>query len=165
MNMMLDDMRVETHSLMETKKRSETVLAMDKHQTISHLCRHPIKKSLSRESETEAAIRTSSLYKSTNSLASQVIVWVRINFENIGEVDTMNEKYQALVSIKCKWYHIDDNEDVYDYDPKKHWYPKLYIENALHDVKEEITYKVTKSENGRSLITETRMAKGSYWER
>ncbi len=31
------------------------------------------------------------------------IVWVRISFENFGEVDTMNEKYQALVRIKCKW--------------------------------------------------------------
>jgi hypothetical protein len=31
------------------------------------------------------------------------IVWIRISFENFGEVDTMNEKYQALVRIKCKW--------------------------------------------------------------
>ncbi len=165
---MLDDMRMETHVLMDNKKKSETVQGAEKNNqtTISNLCQRALKSSSSRESEMEAAIRTSLLYKSTNSLlASQVIVWVRVNFENIGEVDTMNEKYHALVRIKCKWYHIDDTEDVYDYDPKKYWYPKLYIENALHDVKEEITYKVTKSENGRSLITETRVAKGSYWER
>ncbi len=31
------------------------------------------------------------------------VVSVRISFENFGEVDTMNERYQALVRIKCKW--------------------------------------------------------------
>jgi hypothetical protein len=34
------------------------------------------------------------------------IVWVRISFENFGEVDTMNEKYTALVRVKCKWFFI-----------------------------------------------------------
>lgn len=94
-------------------------------------------------------------------------VWVKINFEQIGEVDTMNEKYQAHVRIKSKWYHVDDGEELIDdeYDPKRHWYPKLYIENALHDVKEELSYKVTRLEDGKILITETRSSRGSFWER
>ena len=57
-----------------------------------------------------------------------------------------------------------DDEEIFEYDKKKHWYPKLFIENALHDVKEEITYHVDRIQ-GKSIITETRIAKGKFWER
>ena len=89
-------------------------------------------------------------------------VWVRIVYEGIGEVDTMNEKFNANVRIKCKWYH-PDNEEFDTYDPKKHWYPKLYIENALENVKEDLYYKITRLDNGKRLITETRVAKGEFF--
>lgn len=89
------------------------------------------------------------------------LVWVRIEFLTFGEVDTFNEKYQAEVKIRSKWY---DEGDIEEYDRDKHWYPKLYIENAMHDVKEEIKYTVTKLED-KVMITETRTAKGSFWER
>lgn len=91
------------------------------------------------------------------------LVWVRIEFIQFGEVDTFNEKYQAEVKIRAKWY----DEDIDQYDRDKHWYPKLYIENAMHDVKEEVSYHVTRldGEGGKVMVTETRVAKGSFWER
>ena len=57
------------------------------------------------------------------------IIEVQIVFLQIGEVDTMNEKFQAIVKIKSKWL---ENEIITDYDPKGYWNPKLFIENALH---------------------------------
>lgn len=89
------------------------------------------------------------------------IVWVRIEFIAFGEVDTFNEKYQAEVKIRAKWY----DEDIDTYDKNKNWYPKLYIENAMHDVKEEFNYKVDRLEGNKVMITETRVSKGSFWER
>lgn len=89
------------------------------------------------------------------------LVWVRIEFITFGEVDTFNEKYQAEVKIRSKWY---DEGDIDEYDRDKHWNPKLYIENAMHDVKEEVKWSVTKLED-KVMVTETRTAKGSFWER
>ncbi len=88
--------------------------------------------------------------------SSPRIVEVRIVFLTIGEVDTMNEKYQAQVKIRSKWY---ENEELEEYDPNKNWNPKLFIENALHDLKEEITYTITKLEN-KTMIVETRISRG-----
>lgn len=86
------------------------------------------------------------------------LVWVRIEFCGIGDIDTVNEKYQAEVKIKSKWY---DEGDIEEYDKKKHWYPKLFIENALDNVKEEITYDITKVDD-KCMIVETRIAKGNF---
>jgi hypothetical protein len=141
---------VENINLIDQKRHKDIMLTMNyNNRKLSTYIEPPLERSLNK----------------LNSVVENKIVWVRIEFENIGEVDTMNEKYQAQVRIKSKWYHIDNAEDVSNYDPKKHWYPKLYIENALHDVKEEISYKVNKLENGRTMITETRVARGSFWER
>ena len=52
------------------------------------------------------------------------IIEVRIEFIQIGEVDTMNEKFQAIVKTKAKWY---ENSIIAEYDPKEHWNPKLFI--------------------------------------
>lgn len=89
-------------------------------------------------------------------------VEVRIVFLQIGEVDTINEKFQAVVKTKAKWY---DTEIITEYDPKKHWNPKLFIENALHEkFKEEITYEVARYFD-KTIVTETRISKGTFWER
>ena len=141
-----------------SKKTSNILLTMQKMRSLN--------KDNSMESNAES-MRLTYRYRCSSSVTARV-VWVRIDFENIGEVDTMNEKYQATVRIKCKWYHVQqepDEEDFEEYDPKKHWYPKLYLENALHDVKEEFAYKVTQVDDQRKMITETRTARGSFWER
>lgn len=102
---------------------------------------------------------------SLNSPSSQEayakLIWVCIEFCSIGDIDTVNEKYQAEVKIKAKWY---DEGIIDEYDKKKHWYPKLFVENALDNVKEDIAYAVTKI-GDKCMITETRIAKGYFWER
>lgn len=56
------------------------------------------------------------LSQNLNSFLSPKIIECSIQFIQIGEVDTMNEKYQAIVQIKAKWY-VD--EDMTEYDAKK----------------------------------------------
>ena len=86
---------------------------------------------------------------------------MRIEFINLGEIDTMNEKYSAEVRIKSRWY---DDEEIEEFDKKKHWNPRLYIENALADkYQEDISFNVSRID-GKSIVTETRIAKGSMSE-
>jgi hypothetical protein len=83
------------------------------------------------------------------------LVEVSIRFLSIGEIDTMNEKYQAEILIESKW----NLDDLLTYDPKVDWNPKLYVENALNDCKEQITYQ--SFHDGTCLtIIETRYIKG-----
>ena len=89
------------------------------------------------------------------------LVEVSIEFLSIGEIDIMNEIYDAEVKIKSRWY---DDEDIDEYDRDVHWYPKLFIVNAFPDIKEDIRYRVEKIQN-KSIITEIRIAKGKFWER
>jgi hypothetical protein len=56
------------------------------------------------------------LSQNAASFLSPKIVECSIQFVQIGEVDTMNEKYQAIVQIKAKWY---EDEEITEYDAKK----------------------------------------------
>ena len=85
------------------------------------------------------------------------IVYVRIEFIRVGEIDTMNEKYNAEICIESKW--IDEYTSFEGYNAEKDWNPKLYIENVLQIQKEKIQYKIMK-QNGELWITETRLIKG-----
>lgn len=80
-------------------------------------------------------------------------------FVTIGEIDTMNEFFQAEVIIESKWMFNEAEIEREVYDPKKHWNPKLYIENAKNISKEEITYEINVV-NGVTFINETRLIKG-----
>jgi hypothetical protein len=97
------------------------------------------------------------------------IVEVSVLFLSIGEIDTMNEKYQAEICIESRWSFndpilADPSFLNLRYDPNNHWNPQLYIENALSDVKETITYRIIQSYDGY-YVNETRHLKGSFWER
>jgi hypothetical protein len=89
------------------------------------------------------------------------LVQVSIEFLSIGEIDTIDEKFDAEVRIKSTWC---ENEDLEVYDRNEHWYPKLFIANAMSDVVEEIKYNVARFDS-KSIITETRIARGNFWER
>ena len=99
----------------------------------------------------------------TNVIANKYakLVEVSIEFLSLGEIDTMSERYEAEVRIRSRWY---DDEEIDEYDKTRHWYPKLFIVNALPDVKEEIRYRVERL-NDKSIVTEIRIAKGKFWER
>lgn len=55
-------------------------------------------------------------------------VQIVVTFLKIGDIDMINEKYQAEVFIEAKWI---ENDFIERYDPKRHWNPKLSIEKYL----------------------------------
>lgn len=97
--------------------------------------------------------------------SSKKMVMLSFEFVNIGVIDTMNEKFQAELIIQSKWEvypDLEKNRDILnEYDPDRHWNPKLYIENAIN-VREEIDYEPS-IEGDRYFITETRNTKGFFW--
>jgi len=108
-------------------------------------------------------------------------VYIRLMFLRVGEIDTLNERYQAQVAIEARW-SIDinnlsgsisssDEQDLIEgksislvnYN-KSHWYPQLYIENAVGDLKEQIRYSAKKSLiDNKIYICEHNDIKGSFW--
>ena len=84
-------------------------------------------------------------------------VEILFQFCRVGEIDTMNDKFQAEVYIESKWV---DKLDGKEYDPEKSWNPQLYIENAIQTSKLKVTYKEKRLNTGLSEITEIRHVVG-----
>jgi len=86
------------------------------------------------------------------------LVEILIQFCRIGEIDTINEKYQAEICIESKWI---DKETITVYDPKKHWNPLLQIENAIAIHSEQVDYHIIRDQDSDyNIITEIRYFKG-----
>ncbi|CAF4650128.1 unnamed protein product [Rotaria sp. Silwood1] len=110
-------------------------------------------------------------------------VYIRVIFLRIGEIDTLNEKYQAQASIEACWsmelnklsLHLSNDDQKRLIDGKSislsnytqtNWHPQLYIENTFGDLKEQIRYTAKKSkENNHIYICEHRDIKGLFWEK
>ena len=110
-------------------------------------------------------------------------VYIRLTFFRIGEIDTLNEKYQAQASIEARWsvqfeelsanLSADDQKRLVEGKSisllkyaENHWHPQLYIENAVGDLKEQIRYSARKSkEDHEFYVCENRDVKGSFWEK
>ncbi|CAF3356016.1 unnamed protein product [Rotaria socialis] len=118
------------------------------------------------------------------SVSSKTIkVYVHLVFLRIGEIDTLNEKYQAQASIESRWSvelenllpNLSSDEQQRLMQGKSislikytefNWHPQLYIENALGDLKEQIRYSATISRTDNKIyICEHRNIKGSFWEK
>lgn len=95
-------------------------------------------------------------YENVNK-ANIKMVSVYIEFVRIGEIDTMNERYQAEIRIESKWTL---SEQITSYDPKVNWNPQLFIENAFQEPKESTNYSCCKDITGGTLVTETKTVKG-----
>jgi hypothetical protein len=91
------------------------------------------------------------------------LVRVMIEFTKLGEIDTLNERFQGVLTIESKWIETRDTEKT-EYDPSKHWNPKLFIENAFQEPKETISYSVSRNSDNTLTITETREAKGNNYK-
>jgi hypothetical protein len=105
------------------------------------------------------------------------------NHFDLGEIDTLNEKYQAQASIESRWpIEFDKLLPNLSSDEQKRlihgksvslirytesqWHPQLYIENALGDLKEQIRYSAKKSKiDSQIYICEHRDIKGLFWEK
>jgi hypothetical protein len=104
-------------------------------------------------------------------------------FLRIGEIDTLNERYQAQASIESRWPiqlekilpNLSSSEQkrlihgksvsIIKYS-ESNWHPQLYIENALGDLKEQIRYSAKKSKiDNQIYICEHRDIKGLFWEK
>jgi hypothetical protein len=112
-----------------------------------------------------------------------VKVYVRLMFLRIGEIDTLNEKYQAQASIEARWpvefdklsanLSPDDQKRLSDGKSislvnyaASNWHPQLYIENAIGDLKEQIRYSAKRSKADKKVyVCEHRDIKGLFWEK
>ncbi|CAF0922000.1 unnamed protein product [Adineta ricciae] len=122
-------------------------------------------------------------------------VRIRLVFVRIGDIDTLNEKYQADVYFEARWADtmnvrlLDLTPDQQSqllhenviirtdkFDAKEHWTPQLYIENAIGQIGEQdkwFTIMKRTSEKSESLsppvanleICEHRRVKGVFWEK
>ena len=98
------------------------------------------------------------------------VVTCSLQFIQIGEVDTVNERFQAIIELEAKWEDkkIPNNNlnKIIQSKDWKEWDPKIFIENSLYDKNniEEITFFATKISNSIQ-VTETRIIKGSFWEK
>ena len=87
---------------------------------------------------------------------------VLIEFIRIGEIDVMNDKYQAEINIEANWII---NENIVNYDSSIHWNPMLYVENLITEIKQTIDYGLSYDEYNNLIITEYIKLKGVFWER
>jgi hypothetical protein len=96
---------------------------------------------------------------SVNSLnLNEKKVDLSVKFYRIGEIDIMNERFFAELKLKSSW--IDSN--VIDaYDMKKHWNPRIVIENAFTKSEEQVEYELTKV-GDQTLVLEIRKIKVRY---
>jgi hypothetical protein len=87
-------------------------------------------------------------------------VQLLVEITKIGEIDTLNERYQAEFYIEAKW--VEKNNEITEYDPKVHWNPKIYVENTHQEPKETIKYDLSRDEDNNLIITEIRHIKGFF---
>ena len=102
-------------------------------------------------------------------------VFVSFEFVSIGEIDMMNERFQGEVIIESKWLLTEDKDrdmlhdqlpgEQHKFDPKVHWNPELYIENAHTNIREQKKYAVSKGKASEYYVTEYRLVKGNFWQR
>ncbi|CAF2577116.1 unnamed protein product [Rotaria sp. Silwood2] len=138
---------------------------------------------------------TNSVLHSIEDNINRHIVRVRLIFIRIGEIDTLNEKYQADVYFEARWIDCIDidtldltaqqrtqliNESatirLNEFSPIIHWTPELSIENAIAHIGEPekwftITKLATKADEiiptplVKLEICEHRRVRGAFWEK
>ena len=104
-------------------------------------------------------------------------------FSSLGEIDTLNEKYQASAAIESRWsVPLDQLLPSFSFEEQQrlslgksislpkyseaHWHPQLFIENSLGDLKETIRYSAKVSDDrDRIFVCEHREIKGLFWEK
>jgi hypothetical protein len=86
-------------------------------------------------------------------------VEIMVEFVRVGEIDTMNERYNAEFNIEAKWI---DNLVTDKYDPKVHWNPEIFIENALNTT-QVVNYNLDKKHDGSVYVIECRNIKGIHF--
>lgn len=90
-------------------------------------------------------------------------VFIGITFDRIGEIDTMNEKFVADITIESFW---EDENVIGKYNESTDWNPNLLIDNILSENRKTTKYKVERiDERNTTKVTQIQSIKGSFWER
>ncbi|ELT87187.1 hypothetical protein CAPTEDRAFT_221884 [Capitella teleta] len=101
-------------------------------------------------------------------IASQVNVKVQIVFLKLGDIDTVNELFNASIFVQARWSDpsLDDatkaGQVVELSDPS--WVPKLSIQNAIGQTEENVWYMVSYNSDGFATVSERRTVKGKFYE-
>ena len=92
-----------------------------------------------------------------------VTIEVYLIFLRVGEIDNVKERFQTDAFFEACW---EDNtiDPKQGFDPRQHWEPELFLENAVANLKQDIKYRVERVGN-RTKVYESRMIKGIFWER
>lgn len=96
---------------------------------------------------------------SQNKVAREVEV--HMEFDRIGEIDIMRERFYAEITITLKWTL---NETIDRYDPRVHWNPKIKVENTYGRPEVKTEYDIFKTDT-KTKVIERRDVRGYFWER
>jgi hypothetical protein len=96
--------------------------------------------------------------------ASTVDVYIQVNFTKIYDVDTINQRFQAEAFIESKWFDPNIKSLNEQIDTTKIWKPDIYVENAISDLKDELTHRVLPDKQKMYMICEIRKFKGTFYE-
>jgi hypothetical protein len=109
----------------------------------------------------EMTINSSKNQIQAHAVAKKVYVCVQIT--KIGDIDTMNERFQAVFNIESRWV---EDQLIDKYDPERHWNPKIYVENIFQDISQDIKYQIERvNHSHRTLIVEKRKIKGLHTQK
>lgn len=93
-------------------------------------------------------------------------VHIRCIFLRIGEIDTLNEKYNAEILLEASWETSTlSNLQTRSFDPAIDWTPKLELLNGIGQLDDDVSYTVRFLKQGLAHITEHHKLKGTLWER
>jgi hypothetical protein len=122
-------------------------------------------------------------------------VQIRLAFIHIGEIDTLNEKYQADIYYEARWtekrmclntlnltsqqqvqFHENLIVKMTELNRSIHWSPQLFIENAIAQIGDQDKWFTIKKVNSELTqpssplyvnidICEHRRMKGIFWEK
>jgi hypothetical protein len=96
--------------------------------------------------------------QSNDVLSNQKTVSIAFQFERIGEIDTLNEKYSAWLKIEASW---EDDKHIENYNSDIDWNPGLSIENVIQQNECNIRYEIEyNNEIKTTKITEIKTIKG-----
>ena len=84
--------------------------------------------------------------------SSKKIVYLGIEFHRVGQIDMMNEVFQATVNIYAIW---EVDKIIEEFVESKEWTPSLYIENLVDEKQKKIQYKIEKiGEKNATKVTQ-----------
>ncbi len=90
-------------------------------------------------------------------------VWARVSFIKLLNVDTQNQKFEAVALLEAKWH--DPQVDSLAFDVAKlQWKPELYIENSISESRNDTDLKIFRDVDGRLMASQINKVKGTFSE-